>query len=407
MPKQSAQNTLVYFSPVSCTDPDGEVLELPRKFTEGLSAFADLWDGELHVLLPYASERTDALDYVRLPRTKFPFQVHTLAHNAANLHPLLASASLAFVPLIPQYLYVHDLCAQLRVPIVYDADYTPAIRRQIVYAETRNPLKRWRRLRWLAQREKDIPAHIRAAAGIQFLGLPAYDEYAALNRSPLLYFDTRVRRDMLATEEQIRARAARLRSGAPLRLIYSGRWNAIKGVDDLPRTAQALRQLGVPFELDIFGGGNLAQALQQKIAGAQLSNVRLRGEYPFSELMQYAANECDLFICCHRQGDPSGTFIEMMCSGIPLLGYNQSGLSGLVKRSNAGQVTRRNDPATLALHIAALAHERKTILTMADAAVAFTRTMSFEDVMSRRVAHLHAAARGEPFYEAQFGEQAH
>ena len=407
MLNHSARNTLVYFSPVACPDPEGEVLELPRKFVDGLFAFADLWDGEINMLLPRATERTDALDYVRVPRAQLPNKTHLLTNNPAALCAHLASAALALVPLVPQYVQLHDLCAQAQTPIVYDADYTHAIRRQIVYAETRNPLKRWRRIYWLKQREKFFPAHIRAAAGIQFQGTPAYDEYAAFNRSPLLYFDTRMPRAMLATFEQMRARATRLRSGAPLRLIYSGRWNAIKGVDDLPRTAQALQQLNIPFELDIFGGGTLALPLRHMLAAAQLPTVRLRGEYTFSELMQYAANTCDLFICCHRQGDPSTTFNEMMGAGIPLLGYNQSGLRGLVERSGAGQVTRRNDPATLAQHIAALARERETITAMADAAAAFTREIHFEGVMQRRVAHLHAARHGKIFEDAASGARAH
>jgi colanic acid/amylovoran biosynthesis glycosyltransferase len=389
--EHSAQHTLLYFSPVAVTEPDAELLELPRRLLDGMCAFAELWDGLLVLVLPCAAHRDDNLDYVCAARESLPFDVRTLGDKNA-LRKWIHSAAMVYIPLVMQYIHLHALCRQANVPVVYDADYTLAIREAIVRIQTRNPILRWRRLLWLRQREPRLREMIHTAVGIQCLGTPAYETYASLNRSPLLYFDTRVRRDMLATPAQINARAQRLQSGAPLRLLFSGRWNAIKGVEDLPRVAAELRRRGVHFGLDILGGGALEKRLRRAVAEAEFTQVRVRGEYSFPELMRLAANECDLFICCHRQGDPSSTFVEMMSVGIPLIGYDQSGLRGLLALSQAGHATPSNNVTALAEQIVLLDREREILVVAARAAAEFTRDKSFEDMMSRRVAHLSALA---------------
>jgi colanic acid/amylovoran biosynthesis glycosyltransferase len=384
---------LLYFSPLAVTDPDAESLGLPRKFLDGFRAFAERWDGELVLMLPRARRRDDNLDYVFAARRALGFTVRALPDDMSTLREGIQSAALVYALLMTQYVPIAALCQRINVPVVCDADVSPEIREAIVCAQTRNPFLRWRRLLWLRQQEPRLREMLGTAAGAQFLGTPAYDAYAALNRAPLLYFDTRVRCDMLANAEQLRTRLARLRSGAALRLIFSGRWIAIKGVQDLPRVALDLREMGVPFEMDIFGGGALDKPLRDAIARAQLANVRVRGELPFPDLMQFAANECDLFICCHRQGDPSGTFVEMMSVGVPIAGYDQSGLRGLVKLSHAGIVTPPDNPRALAEQIAAMHHDREQLRDLTRAAVAFTRDKSFEAMMARRVAHLDMAAK--------------
>lgn len=382
--------TLLILSPVAVTGLNADPLGLPRKFVEQLRAFAELWEGPVTVLLPRAAHRDDNLDYVQTRRADVPFALRAFPTDDKRLRAEIRAAALVYVPLVPWFVHVHPIVRELNIPIVYFTDYTFEIRKEIVYAQTRNPLLRWRRLLYVTRLEKKYRRMMREAAGIQLQDVSAYNAYASLNRAALGFFNTHMRREMFVTDEQLNARAERLRAGVPLRLVYSGRWNVIKGVDDLPRVACALRERNVPFELDIFGGGVLEKNLQRALDNAQLNNVRLRGELPFAELMRVVANENDLFACCHRQGDPATTFNEMLGAGIPLVGYDYDGLRGALSNVNAGWLTPRGDVHALAACIAALERNRETIIAASHTAAEFTRDKSFDAVMQTRVAHLRA-----------------
>lgn len=386
------RRVLLMLSPVTVTDPAADPLPLPRKFLDGVCAFAELWRGQLLLLLPQAAQRDDNLDYVSIPRAGLPFEACPLPDSPAGLLSFIQSSAVTFVPLVPQYTSLHPLCTTAGVPLVLYADRSLKTRREIVRAETRNPLVRWRRLLWLERMEVQYRAMLRAASGAQLQDAETYDAYAPLNRSPLLYHDTRMRRAMFATDAQRNARRVRLQSGTPLRLVYSGKWIARKGVLDLPRVALELQRLGVPFEMDIYGGGVLETKLRRALTDAGLNHVRLRGELPFPELMRRVADECDLFICCHTQGDPAATFIEMLSVGIPLVGYDTGALRGIVSLSGAGWLTPRENPSALAARIAQLDQNRAALVAATDSAAAFTQNKSFEDVMQQRTAHLVAVA---------------
>jgi hypothetical protein len=106
--------------------------------------------------------------------------------------------------------------------------------------------------------------------------------------------------------------------------------------------------------------------------------------------MRVVANESDLFVCCHKQGDPSTTFNEMLGAGIPLIGYAYDGLRGALSLVDAGWLTPRNNVDALVARIAELERHRETIIAACCAAAEFTRDKTFEDMMQARAAHLSA-----------------
>jgi colanic acid/amylovoran biosynthesis glycosyltransferase len=58
-----------------------------------------------------------------------------------------------------------------------------------------------------------------------------------VNSLPLLYFDSRMSEEMMASDEVVDARLTKCLSGKPLRLIFSGRLLKIKGADGHAMTA--------------------------------------------------------------------------------------------------------------------------------------------------------------------------
>jgi glycosyltransferase involved in cell wall biosynthesis len=174
----------------------------------------------------------------------------------------------------------------------------------------------------------------------------------------------------------------------------------MKGADHLPLVARELKYLGIPFTMDICGGGEMEPAIQRDIQRFGLaSQVRMRGTLDFeNELLPFISEGIDLFVCCHRQGDPSCTYLETYSCGVPIVGYANEAFSGLVVASEvggAGWVTPMDDPVALARKIAELSANRKEIDTASNTALAFATQHTFENTMSKRVQHLIECYKGQ------------
>jgi glycosyltransferase involved in cell wall biosynthesis len=293
---------------------------------------------------------------------------------------------------------IAQLCATAKVPCVYVSENSLATRRQMVRVSTHNPLVRLRRNIWTTRLEHRLRRAVKCAAGVQCNGTPTYEAYRSINANPLLFFDSRVTGEMLAPDDVLEKRVEKLLAGEPLRLAFSGRLVDIKGVDHLPRVAAALRLRGVPFVMEIYGGGELEPHLRKMIAEMGLQrHVRLCGVADFAnELVPAISSGADLFVCCHRQGDPSCTYLETMSCGTPIVGYDNEAFRGVAWQSGVGWTTPMDDPKALAERVARLDGDRPALAAAARAAKAFAARHTFEETMRRRVGHLLACAETRP-----------
>jgi glycosyltransferase involved in cell wall biosynthesis len=212
-----------------------------------------------------------------------------------------------------------------------------------------------------------------------------------------LFLDSRVTESMLADAETLAKRHAELLSGGPLRLAFSGRLNRMKGADDLIRVAKNLDSLGVDFTLDIFGEGTLSEFMAAEIKRERVTHrVRLRGVVDFTtELMPFIQNNIDLLVCCHRQGDPSCTYLETFACGVPIVGYANEALSGLLRNRPFGWTTPLNRPARLAQRIAALNQRREQLRTAGEAALEFASRHTFETEFAARIDQIQALVKND------------
>lgn len=370
---------------------------LTRKFIEGVREYAKLWPGRVSVAIQRASGPADNLDQVAVHPNDLPFALQwiDLRREPAELNAKISDAAVVLVSLVDRHVHLASECVRLGVPLVYITEYSEQTRRQIVNAETRNPVLRWRREQWTIKLERDYEQAVRLAAGLQCNGTPTYDAYRRLNPNALLYFDTRVRAHELASSQTIGRRTEKMLAGGPLRLAFSGRLIPMKGVDHLPLVAAELKRLGVPFTLSICGDGALQDELRREFERRGLSNqVQMRGVLDFhSQLLPFIASSVDLFVCGHRQGDPSCTYLETMSCGTPIAGYDNEAFRGLVATSNVGWLSPLDQPELLARRIADLHGHRSALAQGAFDSLAFAARHTFEKTMEARVEHLLRCAR--------------
>jgi colanic acid/amylovoran biosynthesis glycosyltransferase len=374
-----------------------------QKYLDGAAAYVRAWPGPVTSLLRPDNSTSWDMDAIEIDPGDYSRDGHAVEMFPTESQALatrLSNAALVFPFLAPSEQGTLATCRRLQVPVVFGTEYSAVTERQIIDSETRNPLLRWRRKVWAAKAEKTRLQMLRHAAGVQCSGTPTYDVYRHHNVNPLLFFDSRVPLADVLSEHQIMLKAQAMQTAMPLRLIFGGRLIAMKGVMDLPEVAAELQRLGVDFQLDIYGQGDLEPRLRKRIVALGLqARVRLQGVLDFTagwlpRLRQHA----DVFVCCHPQGDPSSTYPEVMSCGVPIVGYDNEAFAGIVRESKSGWVSPIGDPKALAGRLAQLAKQREALAAAAHQAVAFAREHAFECTFARRSAHLMACSRlpGKP-----------
>lgn len=366
--------------------PNGGLV-LTRKYVEGAAEYAKHWPGPVTSLLRLDPRPTTDMDQVEYLPGDSETGLELRPTDPAALARRLSNAAVAVALLARNEQETLEVCRQVGVPMVFVSEYSNRTERQILAAEHLALPRHLRRMFWLWRTERIRCEMLHHAAGLQCSGTPTLEVYRDLGPEPLLFFDNRVRRDQIISDAALAAKQAAVRAGGPLRLVFGGRLVAMKGVRDLPVIAAELARLGVDFHLDIFGSGPLEQSLAQDIAARGLQDrVALRGVLDFQTgWVPYLRDTADLFLCCHPQGDPSSTYPEVMSCGVPIAGYANDALRGIVAQSRSGWTAPLGDARGLARRIAEL--DRDAIAEAARASRDFAAQHAFEITFARRVEH--------------------
>lgn len=393
----TAPKELVLLLSFASAELGGYDVLLTKKAVAGIERYAQLWQGPVRAVLQPGAGSSGNLDDVIVDRRSLPFEVSVVQLGSEAMRRTFQDASLVLGGADYRFNGSAAHCRKLGVPYVFNSEYSLRTRWQIAKAERTSTVRYARRLLWEWQQERAFVREVGLASGAQCNGTPTYDAYAPHARSALLYFDTRTERAMLSNPERVEQKAARRKGGGPLRLLFSGRLSPMKGADDLPAVARALAARGVDFELDICGAGPSESAMRAEVQRAGLAErVRFRGVLDFqNELTPLVRDEIDLFVCCHRQGDPSCTYLETMASGVPIVGYDNEAFSGLMGRVDAGWLVPMDATERVAGAIADLATDAgKDALTRKSLrALEFASQHTFESTFERRIEHFRELLR--------------
>ncbi|MUH01195.1 glycosyltransferase [Scytonema sp. UIC 10036] len=364
---------------------------MSRKFFDEMSKFSSFWPGKMRLLIEQNPANNELLETVTVKPEELPYELQIVSYQ--NLQPavLLKNTSIVYTAVGHKHNTISQQCKLAGVPCIYISEYSLKARKQINNITTNNPIIRWRRNLWAENQERKQVKGIKLANGIQCNGTPTYDEYRQINSNAFLYFDNRVPDSLLAKYQEVEERTSYLcERDEPLRLCFSGRLIEMKGADHLIDIAQELKQLGVRFQMFIFGNGDLQETMQSRIAASELSDsVKMMGMLSFNtQLLPFVKKNVDLFVCCHRQSDPSCTYLETMSCGVPIIGYNNEAFAGVVQHSRTGWLIEMDRPKALAQKIAELDKNRQLIREQSFQALDFAKEHSFEKTYERRLRHI-------------------
>lgn len=317
---------------------DGSIV-LTRKFIDGVESFKKKWPGSIKVILePNRDFLDDNIGYEKVAISDLSFEVVVMDYQDTVFINELKGASIVLGSIGYSQNHLSELCQTLSIPCVYVTENSFKNRCEILESTVTNVLLKLRRKVWEYFQEKKQIKAINSADGLQCNGMPTYNDYKKLQNNIVLFFDSRLNEQVIPSEEMILDRYKGLMTkNRPIRLVFSGRLIDIKGADDLPRIAHFLESRDVDYEMFIFGDGALLSEMKSYANQHKLNNIKFLGTVDFDdELVPFISKNADLFLCTHKQSDPSCTYIETFGCGVPILGYNNEAFSGILNVADVG-----------------------------------------------------------------------
>jgi len=381
------------FSPSRIRDG---VLRIDRKFHDGMLVYAAELPTPIVVVTPEIEDVAALMDAVEVPVVDLPYQVEIVRADgnhrpapdeAPRLEALVDGCRLLY----GTGFGLEDLALAKGVPFIPVVEYNLRTQIEVVRLPVSGALRRAVRTLKAVGRFAGEVRRLRRSHSIHCNGYPIYEQSRRLHDRCLLYLDSRMSEDMILAEDRLEARLASLAEGRRPRLVYSGRYESMKGALDVVEIGIALYERGIDFELDLYGKGSLEDAMHRRVeeAGAG-GRVRVNEAIPYPELVA-RSHESDVFVCCHVQDDPSCTYLEASGSGLPIAGYDNRMWRHFARDADNGLVTPMRRPERLAEALVELLGAPDRIAMFARRSRAFALEHSFEREFAKRIDALQAA----------------
>ncbi len=375
---------------------DGGVLRVDRKFHDGMLNYVAHIQAPIITVNPLAQSTSPVMDPVELPLDALPYRVLGIAVDkyghveGASVQAL--DTAVAQSSVVVGYGYgTADMAQRHGKRLISCLEYDLQTQLVVNRSTARDPLRALvASARCLRDWRREMVPAMRQSFQIHCNGYPIYLASEAYNPKRLLYFDSRMSESMVIGAEALERRL-RTRKGRPLRLMYSGRYEPMKGALDAVKAALVCRQRGLDIEMDTWGQGRLADRMRA-VAAADGGRIRVHDAIPFPELVR-RSHEADIFVCCHIQSDPSCTYLESMGAGLPIVGYANRMWRSMAEASKAGIVTPRNTPQAVADAIATLVASPGELAEASERARSFALEHAFEREFARRTDAINAALK--------------
>lgn len=375
---------------------DGDMLTVDRKYHTGMQAYVEKVREPILSVHPESVPGQRTMDLVEIPLKQLGYRVMTLKTDL-SLRPLpseigrlrdqIAQSRLLY----GAYLGGAKLAHALGVPYILILEYDLQTHITVNTADVPNVARRaMRALRCVWNYATLSIPDMRRAYSLHCNGYPMFDASRKFNSNRLLFLDSRMSADLVIREDRLKARLSG-RAGRPLRLLFSGRYEPMKGAGDAVRVAIECCKRGLDVEMHCYGQGSLRNEME-RVACQATGNARIQihDAIPYPELVELSRT-FDLFVCCHIQNDPSCTYLESFGSGLPVVGYGNRMWRRLSEESRVGFWSPLGQPRAVADDIQKLAFDFPLLAAMSERARKFASDHAFEREFKLRTDALNAA----------------
>jgi colanic acid/amylovoran biosynthesis glycosyltransferase len=371
-------------------------LIVDRKFHVGMQSYVQKVRTPIVSIQPETTAENQIMDAVEVPLDQLGYGVLTVQTDNANVALPKEHARMRDQIGRSKLMYGDGLgstafARELSVPYILMREYDRRTQIKVTTAQVSSPLRQGvRALRWSSDYlRRDIP-DMRRAHSIHCNGYPMFDETKRFNKNRLLFLDSRMSESMVIPQHKLEQRLA-IQAGEPLRLLYSGRYESIKGALDVIRVALECMKLGISFELHCYGQGDLKSQMGELAAQATgNAQIFIHDAVTYPQLVQISQS-FDLFVCCHVQADPSCTYLESFGAGLPIVGYDNRMWKRLSQESRVGMFSPIGLPELVANDVQKFARNRTLLAQSSQRARRFALEHCFEREYERRTDAINAA----------------
>lgn len=221
----------------------------------------------------------------------------------------------------------------------------------------------WSRLTWRPMTMLEKWVIRRAALGL-FHGRETHDAYAPFCRQPQLVHDIHVGKDDHIDPDQL-ARKQQAAASGPLRIVYAGRADPMKGPLDWVEVLTRLERGGVDFRATWLGDGPALAEMRAALDAAGLADkVDLPGFVGDRAAVLEALRQAHVLLFCHKTPESPRCLIEALISGTSLVGYEGAFAADLIAGHGGGELAPMNDIATLAGILTVLSANRSHLAAL-------------------------------------------
>lgn len=363
---------------------------IDRKFHVGMQKYVSLLDEPILTVHPQGNSADSTMDLISVPEKDLEYRVMTLEtdrrgrpleHESVRLRSAIAQSRLVY-----GYGFGSaQMARSLGIPYVLVLEYDLQTQLTMATAQAKNLLvKTVRTARVIGKYVAvDIPS-IYYARSVHCNGYPIFDEIKRFSPHRLIYLDSRMSSDFIIEADALEHRLKKRNKNVPLRLIYSGRYEKVKGALDAVRVAVECLRRGLNIEMYCYGQGSQREEMQQVAAACGDARIHINDAVPYPTLVALSKN-FDVFVCCHIQGDPSCTYLESMGAGLPIVGYGNAMWRRLSEISNVGFQSDVGRPQYMVEGIAQLESDNTLLAEMSRRSRKFALDHTYEHEFQLRV----------------------
>jgi colanic acid/amylovoran biosynthesis glycosyltransferase len=357
----------------------GGLLTVDRKFHVGMLRYAELIHSPIVAINPPLQDSQVIMDAIEVPTSNLPYRIATAQ---SELRDFIRDAGLVYG--YENYLNGGTIARELGIPYIMMLEYDLQTQMTENSSKVGNVLRKSiRRARSALNYFRSI-AEMRQAHSLHCNGYPIYEATKSYNTNRLLYLDSRMSADMLVGDKEMESRSAG-RYDRPLRLLYSGRYEPLKGAIDAVKVGMECLRRGLNIEMHCYGQGS-QKAQMQNIATDP--RIHIHDAIPYPDLVKLSRT-FDVFVCCHIQSDPSCTYLESFGAGLPIVGYDNRMWRGLLTASGAGYASPMGKPSKVVDDIVRLVKD-KEVDRLSMRALEFAKQHTFESEFLKRVDAVNA-----------------
>jgi len=224
-----------------------------------------------------------------------------------------------------------------------------------------------------------------AAVGL-FHGRETYDAYAPFARVAKVVHNIHLSHDDHIPREMLAIKTNSVHEG-PLRLVYVGRVDPMKGPLDWIAVLERLTTAGIEYRATWLGDGAEIHAMRERIAVLGLEErVAFPGFVADRAAVLAALRDAHGFLFCHKTPESPRVLIEALASGTPVLGYDGAFARDLIAGNGGGALTTPDDIQALTESVAALAKDRTRLAGMMGRAAQAGAKFTDREVFAHRSA---------------------